>query len=87
MTYTVTQLRRYKSIRKAPGNHWLVISTQRLRLGLTLGIMAANTAKRALHYLVFKGTVREGNYGTRVVTFLKKAIEDRGNKATVIGRV
>lgn len=43
------------------------------------------TAKRALHYLVFKGTVREGNYGTRVVTFLKKAIEERGNKATVIG--
>lgn len=49
--------------------------------------MAANTAKRALHYLVFKGTVREGNYGTRVVTFLKKAIEERGNKATVIGTV
>lgn len=49
--------------------------------------MAANTAKRALHYLVFKGTVREGNYGTRVVTFLQKAIEERGNKATVIGKV
>lgn len=48
--------------------------------------MAANTAKRALHYLVFKGTVREGNYGTRVVTFLQKAIEERGNKATVIGK-
>ena len=47
--------------------------------------MAATTVKRALHYLVFKGTVREGNYGTRVVTFLKKAIEERGNKATVIG--
>ena len=49
--------------------------------------MAANTAKRALHYLVFKGTVREGNYGTRVVTFLKKTIEERGNKATVIGMI
>lgn len=47
--------------------------------------MATTTVKRALHYLVFKGTVREGNYGTRVVTFLKKAIEERGNKATVIG--
>lgn len=47
--------------------------------------MAANTA-RTLHYLVFKGTVREGNYGTRVVTFLKNTIEGRGHKATVIGR-
>ena len=47
----------------------------------------AATVKRALHYLVFKGTVREGNYGTRVVAFLKKTIEDRGNKATVIGNV
>ena len=54
-------------------------------IGLRFGIMAVNTAKKALHYLVFKGTVREGNYGTRVVTFLKKAIEERGNKATVIG--
>lgn len=49
--------------------------------------MAVPTAKRALHYLVFKGTVREGNLGTRVVTFLKKVIEERGNKATVIGKI
>jgi len=50
--------------------------------------MAAPTvAKRVLHYLLFKGTVREGNFGTRVCTFLKKTIEDRGNKATIIGRV
>ena len=39
----------------------------------------------ALKFVIFQGSVREGNYGSRVAKFMVKKLEKRGHQTTLLG--
>ena len=39
----------------------------------------------ALKFVVFLGTVREGNFGQRAATFVVKKLTERGHQTTLLG--
>ena len=41
----------------------------------------------ALRFVVFLGTVREGNFGQRAAKFIVKKLQDRGHQTTLLGEL
>lgn len=50
-------------------------------------IMATKeTVSKALRVVVFLGTVRENNFGSRAAKFMVKKFRERGHSVTLLGR-
>lgn len=45
-----------------------------------------DTVSKALRVVVFLGTVRENNYGSRAAKFMVKKLSERGHRVTLLGR-
>lgn len=51
---------------------------------ISILIMAS---KEALKFVVFLGTVREGNYGSRAAKFVVRKLEEKGYSVTLLGKI
>ena len=41
----------------------------------------------ALRFVVFLGSVRDGNFGQRAAAFIVKKLQDRGHQTTLLGEL
>ena len=50
------------------------------------GVAALPVAMSSLRFVIFLGTVRDGNFGQRAAKFMVKKLEARGHQTTLLGK-